>query len=166
MSRFIAQGREPSAVVASDWFWTTLVSGAIEPWTARANDQNETMIRSACATASRLTQGRYSVVLEGIIGPWFLDVAKEELRECGVKPSYVVLRPALEICLRRAVERLSEPEHRNALSDEEPIRHMYEQFSGLGDYERHVVGRAELPPEQLAKFIDEKVEAQDFELDF
>jgi hypothetical protein len=51
------------------------------------------MIRSAVAAAARMADGGYSTVLEGIFGPWYFDLVRDELTTCSVGVSYVVLRP-------------------------------------------------------------------------
>jgi adenylylsulfate kinase-like enzyme len=157
VSRLLASHFEKSAVIGSDWFWTTVVNGSIDPWLPDTNAQNEAMLRSAFATASRLSWAGYFTVVEGIIGPWFLGAAREELSDLGGELSYVVLRPPLETCLQRAVDRLVEPEHAHALSDEDPISHLYEQFSALGIYEGNVVDNTGGPAEETATSLAREI---------
>ncbi len=74
----------------------------------------------------------YTVVLDGILGPWHFGPLREELLECMVPVSYAVLRPDIDTCLIRARGRVLEsPQHRDALIDEGPIRHMWNGFSNL-----------------------------------
>jgi hypothetical protein len=79
--------------------------------------------------------------LEGIIGPWHLDIALDELRAADAPINYVVLRPELETCLSRAKDREGDERVSGhpALTEEQPIRQMWRAFADLGDYEHHAI---------------------------
>lgn len=62
-----------SALVAGDDFFSFIDQGYLEPWTAEAHQQNETVIEAAAAAARRLSVGWYTVIYDGVLGPWFLD---------------------------------------------------------------------------------------------
>jgi hypothetical protein len=68
-----------------------------------------------------------------------MELMREELSSLGAPVLYVVLRPPLDVCLRRAVGRLVQPEHGGALSDEVVIRRLYAQFEELGSFEEYVL---------------------------
>lgn len=130
-----------ACVLESDWWWTTIVAGHIPPWEPSAHDQNRTVVASFSAAAVAMASGGYTTVLEGIIGPWMLDLLTAEARARQVAVHYVVLRPALEVTLARATSRGGEervPGH-PALTDEGPIRQMWHQFADLGRYERNAL---------------------------
>lgn len=63
----------------TDWFWTMIAGGRIDPWLPEADEQNRTMLRSAAAAAAEMDAGGYDTVLEGIVGPWMLDVVRPVL---------------------------------------------------------------------------------------
>ena len=154
VGRLIASKCSRSACIQSDWFWTTIVNGHVPPWEAGADGQNQVMIRSAVATAARMADGGYSTVLEGIIGPWHFDLVRDEMAMCSVGVSYVVLRPHLDACLARATGRGADgSEHRDALTDEGPIRHMWNEFAHLGDYERCVFDSSMFEPPGTADVV-------------
>ena len=137
----VAEHFNPSVCIESDWFWTTITNGFVKQWLVEADLQNQTVIRSFVAAAARMVVGGYSTVLEGIIGPWYLDLVRDELAAVGVKAHYLVLRSDLGTCLSRAtgrgnVERV--PGH-PPLTDEGPIRQMWNAFADLRDYEGHVL---------------------------
>ena len=140
-------------VIESDWWWTTMVEGHIPAWLPEAHDQNQTVVRSFAAAASVMAQGGYSTVLEGVIGPWMLDLVTAEAAARGLAAvHYVVLRPTLEAALHRAVGRRGEervPGH-PALTDEGPIRQLWEEFSALGELEQHALDTTALDPVQTA----------------
>jgi 2-phosphoglycerate kinase len=133
VARVLAADAERSVLIEADWFWQRVVRGWVAPWLPGSQDQNATMTRALGATVARFADGGYDVVVEGIVGPWFLPTFLAELTPGGV--DYVVLRPDEETALARALART----HDGALVDEEPIRKMHASFSNLGGYQRHVV---------------------------
>ena len=132
VARLIARDAERSALIEADWFWERVVRGWVAPWLPGSHDQNDTMTRALGAAAARFAAGGYDVVVEGIVGPWFLPTLRSEL---AGPVDYVVLRPDEPTALARAVAR----RHEGALVDEAPIRKMHAAFADLGPYERHVV---------------------------
>ena len=129
-----------SACVHADYFLTLVVNGFVAPWERAAEEQNRTLLRAASATAARLLAGGYDTVLEGILGPWHLNEIRDELRGFGGALSYVIVRPDLVTCLTRASKRVVEdPQHRDALSDEGPVRQLHAAFNSLVGYDRHVL---------------------------
>jgi hypothetical protein len=101
----------------------------------------------------------YATVLEGIFGPWHFDRMKAELATCTVPVNYAVLRPSSDICLLRAQGRVLESDvHRYALTEEEPIRHLWIQFSGLGSLEGHVIDSSDLDPGSTALLVSERID--------
>ncbi len=158
VGRIVASGSAHSACIHSDWFWTSIVSGRVPPWEPSADGQNRVMIRSAVATAARMVDGGYSTVLEGVLGPWHFDIVRSELAAYPVPTNYVVLRPDLRTCLTRAVRRGDEgPEHRDALTEEGPIRHLWGEFADLGPYERNVLDSTSLDPVETADQVRERM---------
>jgi hypothetical protein len=64
---------DPSALVPGDQFFAFIDQGYVAPWTAAAHSQNEVVVKAAAAAAGRLATGGYTVVYDGVIGPWFLE---------------------------------------------------------------------------------------------
>ena len=150
----LATGSPRSACLHSDWFWTTIVNGGIPPWEPAADAQNRAVIRAAAAAGVRMADAGFATVLDGILGPWHFDVLRQELAPCIAAVSYVVLRPDGDTCLARARTRVEEsPQHRDALTDEAPIRHMWEQFRDLGPMERFVIDSSDMAPRATAALI-------------
>lgn len=118
------------------------------------------MISSAVAASLRMAKAGYAAVLEGILGPRHFDQLRAELVECRVPVHYVVLRPRSNICLTRAQGRvLRSDEHRYALTEEEPIRHMWLEFSGLGSFEDHVIDTSGLDVGSTVHLVSERIGA-------
>ncbi len=160
VAKFIASASSPSACISADWFWTTIANGHIPPWEPAADHQNRAMIRSAAATGVRMADAGYTTVVEGIFGPWHFEPLKAELMTCGVPVSYAVLRPDIDTCLIRARRRVLEGiEHRDALTAEGPIRHLWLQFSDLGAYEGQVIDSSDLDARETARLIQDRLDA-------
>lgn len=152
----VAQQSAKAACVEADWFWTTIVGGFVRPWLPEADLQNRTVLRSALIAAHALERGGYDTVVDGIVGPWMLDVVTDALQECQYI-DYVVLRPSLASCLGRAgqrpaVERV--PGH-PPLNDSGPIRHMWRQFADVGELEHHVIDTSRLSEKETVHVVHE-----------
>lgn len=132
-------------LVDGDAFFRSIQNGWIPPWQPEADQQNQTVIQAIGAAAAQFAAGGYRVVVDGVIGPWFLKVFLDQL---DVPVGYVVLRPSAEEAMKRAVAR-----DKSELVDPEPISHMYDSFSGLGDYERFVVDSTGLDVEETAETV-------------
>jgi len=165
-ARLVAERFDRAVCIESDWFWTTIVKGFVAPWKEEADAQNRAVLRSFAAAAATLAAGGYGVVVEGIVGPWYLDIVIDELRRSAVDGHYVVLRPPLDVALQRATSRAGDeriPGHR-ALVDPEPIRHMWEAFAELGRYEANAIDNSGLTPDGTAALIWERFSAHGLRL--
>jgi predicted kinase len=151
-----------SACIQSVWFWTTIVNGHIPPWESEADAQNRAVIRAVAAAGVRMANAGFTVVLDGIFGPWQFEPLREELAQCTAPVTYAVLRPDGDTCLARARNRvLDSTQHRGALTDETPIRHMWEQFRNLGPIEEFVIDNSALDSSSTATLITQRMAAGD-----
>jgi predicted kinase len=160
VARLVVDYFDMAVCIESDWFWTTIVRGFIPPWEPEANTQNRVIVRAVARACTAMAAGGYAVVLDGVIGPWNLDIVTEEFESIGVTADYFVLRPNRAVALTRAVGREGEertPGH-PALTDEGPIQHMWDQFSHLGPYEDRVIDNTDLSPEAAAEVIWKRVQ--------
>jgi predicted kinase len=152
---------EKTVCIEADWFWTTIVNGYVEPWKPESESQNIAVMRSLGASAGALSHGGYRVVVEGIVGPWFLPEVVAEIGSPESDINYVVLRPPLEVALDRATSR--SPGERiaghPALTDPEPVAHMWERFSRLGEYEKFVVENSGITAEGTVRIVVERLRA-------
>ena len=165
VARLVAGRHQRGVCIEADWFWSTIVNGFIPPWEPAADHQNRTVLRSVAAATSVFAQSHYVAVLDGIVGPWSLDIVREESQQGDVDVHYVVIRPSLPVALARATGRSSVearvPGHGH-LVDEQPIRIMWERFSNLGDYERNVIDTSEQNPRETAARVWEGFLSGDF----
>jgi hypothetical protein len=137
-------------VIESDWWWTTIVNGHVAPWLPEAHDQNRAVIRSFASASSVMASAGFATVIDGVVGPWMLDLVLAAARAENVGVHYVVLRPTLEVGLARALSRVGEervPGH-PALTDPQTVRKMWHEFADLGAFERHALDNTKLTAEQ------------------
>lgn len=100
------------------------------PWLPEAGAQNRTVIAAQAATASIYARGGYDVFADGIVGPWFLDTWRLALADADLH--YVVLMPAQEAILARALAREGHP-----MRDADVIKQMHAAFAEYPDYTAH-----------------------------
>lgn len=155
VARLVAARFDRAVCIESDWFWTTVVRGFVPPWEPEADAQNRVIVRAVASAAAVMAAGGYPVVLDGIVGPWNLDIVTEQFEPAGIVTHYVVLRPARPVALARATARGGEERVQGhpALIDEGPILHMWDQFSDLGPYESNVIDNSGLSAEATADLI-------------
>jgi cytidylate kinase len=132
MARELVARLDLAVLLQGDWFFESVVSGWIAPWTPESEHQNTVVTRAMAAAAAQFAVGGYAVVLEGIVGPWFLDTFVPAVGDVPVH--YVVIRPSEAVAMERAVAREAP-----ALVDPDPITKMYRAFEALGPHETHVV---------------------------
>ena len=125
---------EKSVHMHTDDFYHYLSKGAIPPHLPESNEQNLIVIEAFLEAAKRYARGGYDVIVDGIVGPWFLEPWLRAARE-GYEVHYIVLRASRETTLRRAVERSKLDLETNT----ELVEVMWEQFCDLGKYEANVV---------------------------
>lgn len=141
VSAALATGYERGVHLESDWFYRSIRSGFVAPWLPDAHGQNAAVMVAAADATAAFADAGYSVVWDGIVGPWFLDLVARRLeaREIGVQ--YLVLRPERVTASQRVRGRGETPETSGAET-------MYDQFADLGKFEPHVVS-SDAPAEQV-----------------
>jgi adenylate kinase family enzyme len=93
---------ERGVLVDGDAFFTAVKTGWVEPWKPESHDQNATVIDALGAAAARYARGGYTVIVEGIVGPWFLERFRAEI---SGQLHYVVVRPNRNAAFARATAR-------------------------------------------------------------
>lgn len=145
----------PKVHLHSDDFWHFIKAGSIPPWHPEAHDQNTTVIDVLAGAAARYAKGGYFVLVDGVIGPWFLDA----FRNIGAVLHYIVLRPDLEEAIRRCRQRGGA-----SLSDPIPISALHQQFANLGVLEGHLLSVAGMSADETCNSIRQAVESGRFRL--
>ncbi|PRH87060.1 shikimate kinase [Labrys okinawensis] len=120
----------PAVHLHADDFWHFIKNGAIAPYLPEAHHQNAVVIDVLVGAARAYARGGYFVILDGIVGPWFLSPFKT----LAMPVHYVVLRPPLAAAIERCRLRGGD-----TLSDPGPITALHQQFSDLGPLEHHAI---------------------------
>jgi len=116
----------------SDWFYRRIRSGFIAPHLSEAHAQNTAVMDVVVDTAVAFAEGGYSVVWDGVVGPWFLDRIARRFAARGVRLRYLVVRAEREVALGRVRDRDGTMETSGAAV-------LWDQFADLGELESHVV---------------------------
>jgi broad-specificity NMP kinase len=152
-----ALARQPGSSkvhVHSDDFWQFIKNGAIPPYLPEAHGQNIVVVDVLTKVAAAYASGGYFVVVDGIVGPWFLEPFKKIVAPLH----YIVLRPTLEVAIRRCRDRGDD-----ALTDR-AITSLYQQLLSLGSLERHVLPTDGHTREDTLSAVIEAVQSGTFRL--
>lgn len=97
-------GMEKSVHMHTDDFYHYLSKGAIPPHLPESNEQNLIVIEAFLEAAKRYVRGGYDVIVDGIIGPWFLEPWINVVQE-GYEVHYIILRAGKKETMKRAIKR-------------------------------------------------------------
>jgi len=139
----------------TDDFWGFIQHGHVEPWLPEAEGQNQTVMAVAAAAAERYAQGGYFVIVDGVVGPWFV----EGFADLGVPTHYLVLRTDLADAIARCRQRGGE-----TLSDPTVVAALHAQFSDLGQFERHALDVTGLSPGEVVGRVERAVQGGEYVL--
>ena len=93
--------RKSGLHLLTDVFYT-FPTYPFDPTTKAAHTQNTTIIKAIGHTAAAFAEGGYDVVLDGVVGLWFLPALLGEWpHEIGVV--YVILQDRLDVALARVL---------------------------------------------------------------
>ena len=88
---------DKSVHMRTDDFYHYLSKGAIPPHLPESNEQNLVVIEAFLEAAKRYARGGYDVIVDGIIGPWFLKPWQSLVRE-HYEVHYIILRASMTAC--------------------------------------------------------------------
>jgi cytidylate kinase len=138
-----ANASTPTVHLTTDLFYRSIRTGFVLPFLPEAQRQNEVVIEAIIGTVATFARGGYDVVVDGIVGPWFLPPFRAVSEHDHLAVSYVVLRPDLDTALSRAKERVG-----HELRDTDAITGLHAAFEQLGDLEDHAIDTGDLDAEQ------------------
>jgi ribosomal protein S18 acetylase RimI-like enzyme len=144
---------EKSVHMHTDDFYHYLSKGAIPPHLPESNEQNLIVIEAFLEAAKRYARGGYDVIVDGIVGPWFLEPWLNIVQE-HYEVHYIVLRASKEETMKRAIERSKLDRETNI----ELVETMWNQFSNLGIYELNVIDTTAHSIKDTVSAVKEKVD--------
>jgi len=143
---------EKSVHMHTDDFYHYLSKGAIPPHLPESNEQNVIVIEAFLEAAKCYVRGGYDVIVDGIVGPWFLEPWLNIVQD-HYEVHYIVLRASKEKTMKRAIERSKLDRETNI----ELVETMWEQFSNLGNYESNAIDTTMQTIQDTVSAIKEKV---------
>jgi predicted kinase len=141
---------ERSVCLDLDWFFAKLCSGAIEPWLEESHQQNRIVLAAAAAALATFGAGGYFTVADGVMYPEMIDLFVDACQPLGLALHYTVFRAPLPVIIERVRSRRHEPQHADALADEQVIAELWHKFEAAGVEERHLIDVSADTPEQVA----------------
>lgn len=137
----------------TDDFYHFLCKGAIPPYLPESNEQNLIVIEAFLEAAKRYARGGYDVIIDGIIGPWFLEPWIKAAQD-HYEVHYILLRASKEQTMERAAGRAKLDRETNR----KLVETMWEQFTHLERYETYVVDTTDSSVEETVSLIKDRVE--------
>ncbi|WP_428982965.1 AAA family ATPase [Phytohabitans maris] len=120
-----ANASVPTVHLTTDLFYRSIRYGirpSVPAWSAAAERGGHEAIVGTVATFAR---GGYNVVVDGMVGPWFLPPFRALAERDHLPVSYVVLRPDLDTTLSRTKQRMG-----HELEDVGAITGLHSAFAG------------------------------------
>jgi len=143
--RLAASASVPTVHLTTDLFYRSIRTGFVLPFLPEAQRQNEVVVEAIVGTVATFARGGYDVVVDGIVGPWFLPPFRALAQRDQLALSYVVLRPDLDTTLARAKQRTG-----RELRDVDAITGLHRAFAQLGNLEHHAIDTGDLNAEQTS----------------
>lgn len=144
---------EKSVHMHTDDFYHYLCKGSVPPHLPESHEQNAIVIEAFLEAAKCYVRGGYDVIVDGIIGPWFL-APWIKTAEDNYEVHYILLRAGRETTMKRAVERSKLSEESNL----ELVKVMWEQFENLGQYESNVINTTDLSIAETVSIVKNEIE--------
>ncbi len=143
---------EKSVHMHTDDFYHYLSKGAIQPHLPGSNKQNLIVIEAFLEAAKRYARGGYDVIVDGIVGPWFLEPWLSSVQE-GYEVHYIILRANKDETVKRAVSRLK----LDKISNIQLVESMWEQFNNIGIYEKNIIDTTHFSIDNTVSIVKEKI---------
>lgn len=140
LAQALARLRPQGLHLLSDVFYS-FPAAPIEPTSPESQHQNTVIMRALGRSARTFAEGGYDVFLDGVIGPWFLPVLREELSGPW-SVSYLLLHVPESEALRRV-------RARQGPGASAQVRKMVEAFSELSTFQEHGIHAAGLSPDEV-----------------
>ena len=146
LAKMLARMRPRGLHMLSDVFYG-FPATPIDPTHPESRHQNTVIVRALGRSARAFAEGGYDVFLDGVVGPWFLPVLREELS--GPWPvSYLLLHVPEPEALRRVRER-------QGAGASAQVRHMVSAFSDVPELREHRIHTAGSSPEEVLEVAEQ-----------
>lgn len=149
----------PTVNLTTDTFYRSIATGFVPPYLAGSQRQNETVAAAIVGAVSAYVRGGYDVLVDGVVGPWFLPPFRAAAARESWDLAYVVLRPDLDVTLARATGRADAE-----LRDPDAVRSMHAAFADLADLEPHARDTGAEEPAATAEALREALDGGAFRL--
>lgn len=149
----------PTVHLTTDQFYRSIRTGFIPPYLPEAQRQNEVVVEAIVETVAAFARGGYDVVVDGIVGPWFLPPFRAASERDHLAVSYLVLRPDLPTTVTRARQRAADE-----LKDIDAITGMHAAFAQLGHLEPHAIDTGDLDADQTADMVRHALASGEYRL--
>ena len=146
LANALARLRPQGLHLLSDVFYR-FPAAPIEPTHPESQQQNTVIMRALGRSARAFAEGGYDVFLDGVIGPWFLPVLREELSGSG-PVSYLLLHVPEPEALRRV-------RSRQGPGASAQVRHMAAAFTDAPGFQGHRIHAAGLSPEEVLEVAEQ-----------
>lgn len=125
----------PTVLLDTDEFYLAIRTGYIAPYLPGSASQN-VVVAGVCARAAvGYAAGGYDVVVDGVIGPWFLPAYRTPVHGAGIRLDLALLLPDLATTVGRALGRGDDQ-----LREEGPVTELHGAFARHRDrLARHVI---------------------------
>ncbi|ARF18564.1 AAA family ATPase [Sporosarcina ureae] len=137
----------------TDDFYRYIQKGAIPPFLPESQEQNLIVIEAFLEAVTRFARGGYDVIVDGIVGPWFLkpwlNVAQD-----NYEVHYIILRATKEETMKKAINRTKLDVDINI----ELVEKMWDQFNNLGTYESNIIDTTNQSTEESVSAIKATIE--------
>jgi adenylate kinase family enzyme len=145
-----ARAAQKSVHLYTDDFYDRYIkNGYVLPWLPESQAQNETVTSAVAAAAFAYARGGYFVVLDGIVGPWFVAPYRAAAKAHGIALHYAVLRADPDVAVARVTARGT-----HGLKAEGPVRDLNRQFAQLGPLEDHALDTTGIDAGAVADSIE------------
>lgn len=141
----------------TDDFYHYIRKGVIPPFLPESQEQNLIVIEAFLEAAKRFARGGFDVIVDGIVGPWFLEPWLKAVQD-NYEVHYIILRATKEETMKRAINRSKLDDDANM----KLVEKMWKQFNDLGQYESNIIDSTNQSIEQSVSKIKAEIEKKSF----
>ncbi|HLZ75860.1 AAA family ATPase [Phenylobacterium sp.] len=138
-----------TAHLHSDDFYNYVCKGSVAPWLAEARPQNIVIMEALIAAAASFACGGYEVIVDGIVGPWFIDPWLAVARKHRLDLRYVVLMPSEAATIARATLRTAP----GSLTDPVVVQGLWRRFHTFAPLAENLVDTTRQRIEETATAV-------------